>query len=371
MMCWLSLFLLAGNLAGFLGIFPAHADTNEAARSSVLNALVSKFIVPGYESALGAAAAQSAAMDQLCKAPNRENLASAHTSFEALVDAWSGVEIVRFGPIRSENRFERLFFWPDRRSRGLKQVQALVAKQQTEALSPNDLQKKSVAVQGLLALEFVLHGTGSETLSGAVSDRCELGKSMARAIELTFSAVLEDWTKPGGYDETLQQPGADNPIYRSQEEVLQEILRAASEQLQIVRNLKIGAVIGDLPAKAKPKRAPFWRSDLTLASLDRNLESVGRLFADIGFSALLTEEDVWLLHSLEFELKQARKAVDDLRKSGTPWVAPSGEALVKHPFAHQRLAYSQIPLAGSIRVISEAIPVALGLKLGFNSLDGD
>ncbi len=222
-------------------------------------------------------------MDQLCREPNRENLAAARTSFKSLVDAWSGVEIVRFGPIRSENRFERLFFWPDRRSRGLKQVQALVAKQQTDAPSPNDLQKKSVAVQGLLALEFVLHGTGSETLSEAGNDRCELGKSMARAIELTISAVLEDWTKPGGYAETLQQPAADNPIYRSQEEVLQEILRAASEQLQIVRNLKIGAVIGDLPAKAKPKRAPFWCSDLTLVSLDRNLESVRGLFSEYWF----------------------------------------------------------------------------------------
>lgn len=367
-MRWLSSFLLVA----FLGIFPAQADTTETARSSVLDAMVSKFIVPGYAHAIGAANAHSAAMDVLCTEPNTENLASARASFKALVDAWSGVEIVRFGPVRTENRFERLFFWPDRRSRGLKQVQALVAKQQADALSSDDLRKKSVAVQGLLALEFVLHGTGSETLSEPESGRCGLGNTISHAIEITLTNVHEDWTKPGGYAETLQQPGVDNPIYRSQEEVLQEILRAASEQLQIVRNLKIGAVIGNDPAKAKPKRAPFWRSDLTLVSLDRNLESVGRLFSDTGFSELLTGEDVWLLQTLEFELKQAREVLENLRKAGTPWVAPSSsDALVKQTFAHQRLAYSQIPLAGAIRVISEAIPVALGLKLGFNSLDGD
>ncbi len=68
------------------------------------------------------------------------------------------------GPAREDNRFERLFFWPDRRGRGLRQVQGILAEEDETATDPATLYQKSVAVQGLLALDFVLSGEGNETL---------------------------------------------------------------------------------------------------------------------------------------------------------------------------------------------------------------
>jgi predicted lipoprotein len=70
---------------------------------------------------------------------------------------------IRFGPVTEENRLERILFWPDRKGIGLKQVQAAIAGEDATAADPQTLPGKSVAMQGLGALEFVLFGTGSDS----------------------------------------------------------------------------------------------------------------------------------------------------------------------------------------------------------------
>src|SRR5690606_22737995 len=96
--------------------------------------------------------------------------------FPAVVTAWSRIELYRFGPLMAQNRSDRILFWPDRKGIALRQVQAILADKDEAALAPETLARKSVAVQGLGALEFVLHGTGSEDLAtpdGAF--RCDYG----------------------------------------------------------------------------------------------------------------------------------------------------------------------------------------------------
>jgi predicted lipoprotein len=51
-------------------------------------------------------------------------------------------------------------------------VQELLAKQDPTATDAATLRGKSVAMQGLQALEFVLYGTGSETLATGDDYRC-------------------------------------------------------------------------------------------------------------------------------------------------------------------------------------------------------
>ena len=154
-----------------------------------------------------------------------------------LVLAWSRVELIRFGPARDQNRYERLFFWPDPRGRGLQQIQEIIATEDPTATSVETLREKSVAVQGLFALEFVLYGTGSEALVDAAnparSFRCRFGAAIAGAIEKTAEEILADWTKPDGYAALMRDAGPDNPVYRSHGEVVQELIKSAREQLQL------------------------------------------------------------------------------------------------------------------------------------------
>ena len=93
-----------------------------------------------------------------------------------------------------------MLFWPDRKGIGLKQVQAALADKDATAADPATLAGKSVAMQGLGALEFVLFGTGAETLA-ATGDayRCAYGAAIAGNLE-TIAAELDDaWQAPDGF----------------------------------------------------------------------------------------------------------------------------------------------------------------------------
>src|SRR5690606_20934891 len=104
---------------------------------------------------------------ELCDEPSELRLEAVRGQFSSAVVAWSRVELYRLGPLMSGNRNDKILFWPDRKGIALKQVQAVLAGPDLDAADPVKLAGKSVAVQGLGALEFLLFGTGAEQLATA------------------------------------------------------------------------------------------------------------------------------------------------------------------------------------------------------------
>lgn len=343
----------------------AEAPQAPIAFRPVVEQVIDEVVVPGYRALAEAADREAASVAALCAAPAPAGLAAARTGFAALVDAWSRVEMFRLGPARDRNRTERLFFWPDRKGLGQRQVDDLLAAADETATDVASLQEKSVAVQGLLALEYALHGDGGALAAPpAESFRCRYAAAVAGAVALTAHEILDGWTAPGGFADTLRAAGPGNPVYRSHGEVVQELLRAAREQLQMDADLKLARVIGDTPGAAVPRRAPFWRSDRTLAAIIASIEAVAALNQALGEG--LPEDSAWLAGSLAFELRQATGALAAVEAAGKPW-----EDAVRDPASHQRLAYALIPLGSALDMLGDAYPNALGLITGFNSQDGD
>jgi predicted lipoprotein len=336
----------------------------------VVERVVDAMIVPAYERLAATAGDEKAAAEALCAAPDAARLAAARAGFRDLVVAWSAVEMFRFGPARQANRFERLFFWPDPRGRGLQQVQEVIATTDPTATGLDTLRAKSVAVQGLLALEYVLFGTGSEALvqsaDPAAAFRCAYAATIAAAIAATADEIVADWTKAGGYADLMRNAGPDDAVYRSHGEVAQELIKAAREQLQLVRDLKLGAAIGATPEKAQPKRAPFWRSNLVLPAVGANLEAIIALVGANGIGAALPRDKAWVAGQVAFELGRADEVLDRVAASGTPW-----EVLAAEPAANADIRYTLIPLGDVLGLLETDYPDALGLITGFNSLDGD
>ncbi|TIT84015.1 MAG: peptidase M75, Imelysin, partial [Mesorhizobium sp.] len=137
------------------GVSPASAEVKA---SAVIQRAIDGFIRPAYASLHDHAGSLTKAMRTLCNAPSQGSLEAARVEFSATVEAWSSAEIIAFGPIRENNRLERMLYWPDRKGIGLKQVQAALAGKDPTATDPAQLADKSVAMQGLGALEFVLYG---------------------------------------------------------------------------------------------------------------------------------------------------------------------------------------------------------------------
>lgn len=345
---------------------PAAAPT--IAFRPVVDAAIDGMIVPAYRQLDIAAAETAATVGRLCPAADAPALAAARGDFARLVEAWSRVEMFRFGPAREDNRFERLFFWPDQKGLGLRQIEEILRTEDATATEVASLRAKSVAVQGLLALEYVLFGEGSEALSAGAAEsfRCRYGRAVAGAIAATARELHAGWSSEGGYAGLMRTAGDGNPVYRSHGEVIQDLIRAAREQLQIDRDLKLARPIGAKPEAANPRRAPFWRSNLTLAAIRANVDAVIALQDAAGLAAILPEDSKWIAGSLAFELAQVEKALAAVATSGAPF-----ETAVREPASHQLLAYALIPLGSAIALLTDGYPNALGLITGFNSRDGD
>ena len=334
--------------------------------SSIVKRSVDGFIRPGYEVLAAEAGTMQSAMGELCKAPSRKTYDKALFRFAGLIDAWSRIELIRFGPVRRENRFEKLNYWPDRKSLGLRQVQRLIAAKDPSALDIARLRQKSVAVQGLGALEFVLTGTGSEGLASVETDtayRCAYGEAVAGAVKTTAMELVAEWQNDAGYVAVMTQPGAENPVYRSHAEAVQELLRAITQELQFVRDVKLGGPLGKSIAKARPKKAPFWRSDLTVPAVKANMESAFKLFEAGGFIEALPPNDSWLLQSFRFEVGQSFRHLD-----------AAGEgfgAALQDEERRRFVSLVVLALNGVGELIGEYYTERTGLAIGFNSLDGD
>lgn len=322
------------------------------------------FIRPGYERLAGSATAMRAATAALCAAPSQETLDGARRRFAGLVEDWSRMELIRFGPVRENNRHERLDFWPDRKGLGLRQVQRLLAAKDVSATDVAALRRKSVAVQGLGALEFVLFGTGSDGLSDAGGAfRCSYGRAIAGAIAETASELAAAWKNEAGYAALMTGPGAGNPVYKTDAEAVQELLRCMTEEAQFVRDVKLAAILGPAAGKARPKRAPFRRAGLTVAALSANLESVYQLFEAGGFIAALPAEDAWLLPSIRFEIDQVNR---HFNRAGNDFTAA-----VRDEEKRKLMQLAIIGVNGVGEAIGGTYTERTGLAIGFNSLDGD
>ena len=350
----------------------ASAQPDAAAASisfkPAIESAITEAILPGYRALAARADDTLEATAELCAAPQEAALANTREAFHRLVDAWSRVEMYRFGPAREMNRYERIFFWPDRRGLGLRQVRRVLTDEDITAIKLDSLRSKSVAVQGILALEYVLFGDDSLALADEPggSFRCLYGNTIASAIALAAEEIVSGWDSPEGIVALMLEAGPDNPTYRSHGEVVQQFLQSAREQLQIVRDLKLGRPLGKSPEAGNPRTAPLWRSESVFSTVDANMESVIALMDASNIAALLPDKEDWLVPSLMFELRQARAAVHDVGDSARTW-----ETAVRDPAAHQRLAYALIPLSGAIDLLEDHIPAALGLTIGFNVLDGD
>ncbi len=122
----------------------------------VLERMLVSYIRPGYDEVNIAASDLETSLAELCATPSGEHLEAARSGFRATVDRWSRMEWLRIGPVMSENRLERILFFPDRKGTGRKQVQAAIASRNESVIKVETLSSQSVAMQGLGALEFIL-----------------------------------------------------------------------------------------------------------------------------------------------------------------------------------------------------------------------
>ena len=301
-------------------------------------------------------------LDAFCKMPNDVQLTDAKQAFNNFALSFARVEVMRFGPLVQKNRLERLYFWPDRRGLALKRVHRALAEQDKSVLEAENLKSKSIALQGLGGLEFLLFGTGSEAISKDPF-RCQFAVAIAGSLADTSEEVATAWLDENGYSQQFLNPSDTNSVYRSEREVGAEILNVLKNSAEAITLLKLGAVLGNTPEKAKPKRAPLWRSGLSVAMLNTNIASIFAFQKTSGIFELLPKEQSWIVDSTTFEYENLGKRLQEVS-------LPINEA-VSDDTERGKLIYALNVLTGLTALYREDAAPNLGLQTGFNALDGD
>ncbi len=347
---------------------PPRASLKQEAVPGVMAKAVDDFIRPGYRDLMEGTESLAEAAHVLCEKPSEETLGDVQMTFDEVVQQWSTIEIVRVGPVLDGNRFERFLFFPDRKSTGLKQVQRILATSDETATSPETLKGKSVATQGLGALEYVLYGTGAEVLPTEKDGfRCRYGAAIADNLKTIAAELSAEWEKPDGIQKAWKNPGPANPLYRDGKEAATELLGILVHGVEGIRDQRLrpfyAGIIKGEPDKGHPKLAIYWRSGNTMPALSANFMALQTLFNAADMQALLPKEDQSVVSAVNYVLQAI---VDDADQIDLP----IDEAIADED---QRALLNRI-LQNTNDVLQRLnldFGAAIGLTSGFSFADGD
>lgn len=341
----------------------AHAETDQGA---IAKAALTAVVQPGYAALASTTHDLDDKVGALCDDPSPKALDEAKTAFAAAVKSWSPVEILRFGPINREHRYERLFYWPDPKGIGLRQIQKVLKEKDETAVDPVSLAGKSVALQGLPALEYLLYGSGAEALGTADGEgtfRCRFAASIAANMENIANEVQEAWRDDAPFTKMFLDPGPNDPLYHTPKDVTLELSKMFSGGIELVRDQKLGKPLGTSIEAARPRLAAFWRSGLTFPNMVGNLEGVRTLFTEGGFANVVAQESPGVEDSILFDLNRVINmlgAVDE----------PIADVVIDQS-QRNKLEALRVALRSARTTGEGMIAQGAGLSFGFNAGDGD
>lgn len=344
--------LLAGPiLFAIAEVPPAHAEPNVA----ITRELIATLIIPDYEKLREAAEAQVKLWSAFVAKPETAAFAGLRDAYLKTADAWSAIEFLHFGPAGVDFRFERISYWPERKNATGKAMTILLAGKGDEGLEPERFARTSAAGQGLPALERLLFDEDAEARLLAndpdADRRRHVGLAIVRNIEIIAGQILAGWRD--GPDSVVNK--LDDPGYA--QEATTRIATDLLGLFQLIRDVKIEAPLGKTIETAKPRLAEGWRSGRSIRAIAINLTTV-RDTANVIFA-----NDTGEISS-PIVLKSAVKIANSLSSENL-------SALVVSP-KQRSDAVLLLDAATSARDVCKLeIPNALGITVGFNSLDGD
>ena len=355
---WMAVLLPAIGLA-----HPAAALDGIKARQVMTNA-VDGYIRPAYAAFHKQASVLADATAGFCADPTEGRLKTVQARFADTVESWGRIEFLREGPVMEQNRLERILFYPDRKSTGLKQVQALIAEPDETVTDAAALKNRSVAIQGLGAYEFLFFGSYPEDIAGEKDNfRCRYALAIARNVETIAGELHAAWDAPDGVARNWKSPSADNPVFRDSKEAISALIGIAVHGLEMVRDQRVKHFYKSRDAKMSPKLAVYWRSGLTMTALAANVDGLAEFWKVTDMAMLLDDDMHSLSESASFDLDSARSVLAKLGQ-------PTAERLKDDKYLG-KLDFIEFNLKDAMTRIDKDVGGAVGLGAGFSFADGD
>ncbi|MGF7162688.1 hypothetical protein FHS85_004343 [Rhodoligotrophos appendicifer] len=363
----LALLLAAlGLLVPMTLVSPSWSKAPAETMRHIATSLVVEHAAPRYRDFAAETAKLSALTGELCAAPTDRRLQAVRDAFVAALLAWQRVQHIRFGPVMAADRFYRIEYWPDKHGQGERQLRRLVADIDNRSVDVPDFSRVSVAIQGFPALERLLYGTPATKLIDANSEGvpiCRAVLAISRNLAKMAKETAEGWQRD--YVATAKQFSEIDTLG-----MVTAFYKAISEQTEFIKDVKIGDPLGKSPSAANPRAAELWRSDMAERSIADNLRALNEVFRGSG-------PDSW---GLSAALEDTPSAIEE-RKSVEDGFSRVINQIDEHPellgetlrtndgWRTARLL--QLRLGNLRDRLTTSLAAALGVSLGFNSLDGD
>ncbi|MGV8840487.1 MAG: imelysin family protein [Bauldia sp.] len=322
------------------------------------------YIRPAAGQVLDAATILHNALTAFCAAPSAELRTAADAAFGAVVTAWAAVIALQIEPLTLDSRRERFFFWPDPRGITLRQVQEIVGARDPTATDAATLAGKSAAIQGLGALEYLLFGSGSETLLAGGEDgrfRCAYAVAIGGNLVAIADALAIDVAPGSPFAAAIATPGPGNALFPAETDAAADFALSIVTAVELARDRILVTALGTADEIGQPRATPLWRSGLTLPFAASLLESAARFVDAAGTAAALPADQAWLPEQIRSETDRAVAALPD---AGI-------EAAVTDPDLRRRTTLARVIVDNVRTLLGVSLPAALGVTLGFNALDGD
>lgn len=328
-------------------LFPVLAQAQ--AHGETLKATVNTYILPEYAAFADRSEALKQAAQSDCNASSKPLRAAYHAAF----DQWLRVSHLRFGPSEVEDRAFALAFWPDTKGFTPKSLGKLITSRDATGTNAQAYREVSIAARGFYALEFLLFDARISTL-GDAAYRCALTRTITADIDANADAILSDWR--ADYAAKMIQPGQNASPYRTEKEAVQELFKALITGLEFTKDARLGRPLGSFD-RPRPRRAETYRSGRSLRNVVQvvtSLRELARLLA-AGEPNLAKTLDAGFARSLEIAAE-----LDDPVFAG-----------VATPGGRLRVEILQQSIDHIHELALNELGAKLGVRAGFNALDGD
>ncbi len=317
------------------------ADTEKAYLTHVANDIV----IPAYADA----AKQSNLLHELAQkhcqqAPvSGDELQALRDQWLVLAQAWANAEMINFGPATASMSNLYINYYPDERGLVHSGVADLIAANPT--LTAEQLANESAIVQGVPGLEEALYANDSLD-----AGQCAYVISASSALSTRLKNIEDNWqqnaTELLAIDKTVDSDRGLNQWFNS--------------LLSLVETMKSNAIDQPLGLTGKAKgHLPAATAGQSRAIINAKLATLNQALTDPVLTAILgSNNENEVADSLSTALADA-----------TTLLAQMPEDLATADKATQQELHEH--LTTITRVIKRQLIPTLGLRVGFNSTDGD
>ena len=320
-------------------------DISAETEKTYLTHVANEIVIPAYADA----AKQSDLLHDLAQkhcqqAPvSGDELQALRDQWLVLAQAWASAEMVNFGPATASMSNLYINYYPDERGLVHSGVADLIAA--NPKLTAEQLANESAVVQGVPGLEEVLYANDSLD-----AGQCAYVISASSALSTRLKDIEKNWqqnaTKLLAIDKTAESDQGLNQWINS--------------LLSLVETMKSNAVDQPLGLSGKAKgHLPAATAEQSRAIINAKLATLNKAMTDPVLTAILGSNS-------------ENNVADNLSTAladTTTLLAQMPEDLATADKATQQELYDH--LTSVTRLIKRQLIPALGLRVGFNSNDGD